>query len=151
LFIFFKFQIDIQFKMSRAVDFSFDLKYGDSVGDSTQHPHAHSQQLKQTTTATAAVYHLLKSTDYIKVKQFGYTISFTLLLPTGKYGNYLFTVYASDDSNKTKNLPAVYTYLIEYTTTIPTTNNNNNSIKSNSSASIISSSRDASFHRLQKK
>jgi len=56
----------------------------------------------------------LKASEHVKVKQIGYMISFTLNLPVGKLGNYLFTIYASDDQNKTKNLPAVFTYLLKY-------------------------------------
>lgn len=90
-------QVDLQFKMSKAVDFSFDMKY-DPNG----------------TNLTSAVFVQLKASEIVKVKQYGYTISFSINLPAHKYGNYLFTVYASDDQNKTKNLPAVYTYLIKY-------------------------------------
>lgn len=90
-------QVDLQFKMSKAVDFSFDLKY-DPNGSHI----------------SSAVFVQLKASDIVKVKQYGYTISFSVNLPVHKFGNYLFTVYASDDQNKTKNLPAVYTYLIRY-------------------------------------
>ena len=90
-------QVDLQFKMSKAVDFSFDMKY-DPNGSHLQ----------------SAVFVQLKASEIVKVKQYGYTISFSINLPVQKYGNYLFTVYASDDQNKTKNLPAVYTYLIQY-------------------------------------
>jgi hypothetical protein len=88
-------QLDIQFKMSKAVDFSFDLKYA---------------LLNQATPQ----YTQIKASECVKVKQYGYTISFLLSLPNQKHGNYLFTVYASDDQNKSKNLPAVFTYLIRY-------------------------------------
>jgi hypothetical protein len=88
--------IDLQFKMSKAVDFSFDLKYS------------------STTSLSNSSYSQLRASENVKVKQYGYTISFTLSLPHQKYGQYLFTVYASDDTNKTKHLPAVYTYLIKY-------------------------------------
>lgn len=88
---------DLQFKMTKAVDFSFDLKY-----DSNSLPLA------------TATFVQLKASEHVKVRQVGYTISFELNLQVGKYGNYLFTIYASDDQNKSKNLPAVYTYLLKY-------------------------------------
>ena len=91
-------QVDVQFKMSKAVDFSFDLKYA---------PHGQNSQ-------SPASYLQMKAAENVKVKQYGYTISFSVSLPPQKYGSYLFTVYASDDQNKTKNLPAVFTYLIKY-------------------------------------
>lgn len=94
-------QVDVQFKMSKAVDFSFDLKHC-PLGNNSHIPASYTQ---------------LKAADNVKVKQYGYTISFTVSLPQQKYGNYLFTVYASDDQNKTKNLPAVFTYLIKYENT----------------------------------
>jgi hypothetical protein len=90
--------VDLQFKMSKAVDFSFDLKYDPNGSHSL----------------SSAVFAQLKASEIVKVKQYGYTISFSVNLPVHKFGNYLFTVYASDDQNKTKNLPAVYTYLIKY-------------------------------------
>lgn len=92
-------QIDLQFQMSKAVDFSFDLKY-DSQLTNTQ--------------LSASSFKQLKAVDYVKVKQFGYMISFLLNLPSQQYGSYLFTIYASDDQNKSKILPTVYTYLIKY-------------------------------------
>lgn len=92
-------QIDLQFQMSKAVDFSFDLKY-DSIPSNTQ--------------LFASNFKQLKAVDYVKVKQFGYMISFLLNLPAQQYGSYLFTIYASDDQNKSKILPTVYTYLIKY-------------------------------------
>ncbi len=88
---------ELQFKMTKAVDFSFDLKY-----DPSAMPLA------------TATFIQLKASEHVKVKQIGYMISFTLNLPVGKLGNYLFTIYASDDQNKTKNLPAVFTYLLKY-------------------------------------
>lgn len=91
--------VDIQFKMSKAVDFSFDLKYCLINGLNHQN---------------IANYTQIKSSDIVKVKQCGYTISFGFSLPVAKYGNYLFTVYASDDQLRVKNLPAVYTYLLRY-------------------------------------
>ena len=90
-------QCDLQFNMTKAVDFSFDLKY-----DPNSLPLAN------------ATFVQLKASERVKVKQFGYTISFTVSLPISKFGNYLFTIYASDDQNKTKNLPAVFTYLLKY-------------------------------------
>ena len=89
-------QVDLQFKMSKAVDFSFELKYSSM------------QELSPTNFVT------MKASEIVKVKQYGYTISFSLQLPMHKFGNYLFTVYASNDQNKSKNLPAVYTYFIKY-------------------------------------
>ena len=91
--------VDIQFKMSKAVDFSFDLKYCLINGLNHQN---------------IANYTQIKSSDIVKVKQCGYTISFSFSLPMAKYGNYLFTVYASDDPLRVKSLPAVYTYLLRY-------------------------------------
>lgn len=88
---------DLQFNMTKAVDFSFDLKY-----DPNSLPLAN------------ATFIQLKASDHVKVKQFGYTISFNVSLPQSKFGNYLFTIYASDDQNKSKNLPAVFTYLMKY-------------------------------------
>lgn len=100
-------EIDLQFKMSKAVDFSFDLKYSNgkssSLNGKNDLPSNNNNNYVQ-----------LKSSDIVKVKQYGYTICFSLNLPNQKYGNYLFTVYASDDQNRTKNLPAVYSYLIKY-------------------------------------
>ena len=90
-------QCDIQFKMTKAVDFSFDLKYDASAA-----------------ALAAATFVQLKASEHVKVKQHGYTISFSINAPLNKFGNYLFTIYASDDQNKTKNLPAVYTYLLKY-------------------------------------
>ncbi len=88
---------ELQFKMTKAVDFSFDLKYDPSA-----------------TPLATATFVQLKASEHVKVKQIGYTINFTVNLPIGKLGNYLFTIYASDDQNKTKNLPAVFTYLMKY-------------------------------------
>ncbi len=88
---------DLQFNMTKAVDFSFDLKY-----DPNGLPLA------------TATFIQLKASDHVKVKQLGYTISFNVSLPQNKFGSYLFTIYASDDQNKTKNLPAVFTYLLKY-------------------------------------
>lgn len=99
--------IDLQFKMSKAVDFSFDLKYSGSPCASSN------GGVNNPNVNGTSSYVQLKSTDIVKVKQYGYTICFSLNLPMQKYGNYLFTVYASDDQNRTKNLPAVYTYLIK--------------------------------------
>ena len=96
-------QVDLQFKMSKAVDFSFDLKYSPTITSSSS-----------ISTAASSNYTQLKASDNVKVKQYGYTISFSVSLPAHKFGNYLFTVYASDDQNKTKHLPAVFTYLIRY-------------------------------------
>ena len=96
-------QVDLQFKMSKAVDFSFDLK--------------HSSNLHETSLSNFVI---LKASENVKVKQYGYTISFSICMPMHKYGSYLFTVYASNDQNKAKNLPAVFTYLIKYA---PLTNN----------------------------
>jgi hypothetical protein len=109
-------QLDIQFKMSKAVDFSFDLKY--DLNGVVQH------QPKKNLIAfrsSASSLHQLKASDYIKVKQHGFKISFMISLPTMKFGYYLFTIYATDESdndnsgkNKSKNLPPVFTYLIKY-------------------------------------
>ena len=96
-------QVDLQFKMSKAVDFSFDLKYSFVPTSSLSAP-----------TQALSNYVQLKASENVKVKQYGYTISFSVSLPPQKYGSYLFTVYASDDQNKTKHLPAVFTYLIKF-------------------------------------
>ena len=120
--------VDVQFKMSKAVDFSFDLKYCLINGANHQN---------------VADYMQIKSSDIIKVKQYGYTISFSFSLPIGKHGNYLFTVYASDDQSRVKNLPAVYTYLLRYEKRYANSNSNNSNnynggITSNSASSISS-------------
>ena len=102
--------VDIQFKMSKAVDFSFDLKYDcDFLNTSNLNINNLKQVYKHT-------FIQLKAADYIKVKQHGYTICFTINLQNNnnKHGAYLFTVYAFDDQSKVKNLPAVFTYFIKY-------------------------------------
>ena len=102
--------VDIQFKMSKAVDFSFDLKYDcDFLNTSNLNINNLKQVYKHT-------FIQLKAADYVKVKQHGYTICFTINLQNSnnKYGAYLFTVYAFDDQAKVKNLPAVFTYFIKY-------------------------------------
>jgi hypothetical protein len=98
-------QVDIQFKMSKAVDFSFDLRY-DQVGAASV--------VAPTNVVAKSAFVPLKASEYVKVKQYGYTISFLLSLPLAKFGTYLFTVFASDDPNKSRSLPPVYTYLIRY-------------------------------------
>jgi hypothetical protein len=104
--------VDIQFKMSKAVDFSFDLKYDcDFLNTSYT---ININNLKQVYKHT---FIQLKAAEYIKVKQHGYTICFTISLQNNnnnKHGAYLFTVYAFDDQSKVKNLPAVFTYFIKY-------------------------------------
>ena len=105
-------QVDLQFKMSKAVDFSFDLKYDcDFLNTSNLNINNLKQVYKHT-------FIQLKAADYIKVKQHGYTICFTINLQNNnnnnKHGAYLFTVYAFDDQSKVKNLPAVFTYFIKY-------------------------------------
>ena len=105
-------QLDLQFKMSKAVDFSFDLKYclsNDSTGSTSSTSSAASR-----TSLSNSSFTQLKLPDIVNVKQYGYMIYFLLNLPQHKYGNYLFTVYASDDQSKAKTLPAVFTYLIKY-------------------------------------
>ena len=92
-------QADIQFKMTKAVDFSFDLKYD-----------TNSMSIERST----PTFIQMKASEYVRVKQYGYNICFSINLPNSKYGNYLFTVYASDDQNKVKNLPSVYIYLLRY-------------------------------------
>ncbi|CAF0923434.1 unnamed protein product [Brachionus calyciflorus] len=113
--------VDIQFKMSKAVDFSFDLKYCLINGINHQNVSNYTQ---------------IKSSDIVKVKQYGYTINFSFSLPINKYGNYLFTVYASDDQLRVKNLPAVFTYLLRYEKKYA--NNSNGGITSNSASSLSS-------------
>jgi hypothetical protein len=108
-------QVDIQFKMSKAVDFSFDLKY--DLNSVVQHQSK--KNLITFKSSTIASLHQLKASEYIKVKQHGFKISFLINLPAMKFGYYVFTIYASDendnsDSNKSKNLPPVFTYLIKY-------------------------------------
>jgi hypothetical protein len=101
-------QVDIQFKMSKAVDFSFDLKYDcDFLTTSNVNINSIKQVPKQS-------FIQLKAADYVKVKQHGYTICFTINLQNKKHGAYLFTVYAFDDQAKVKHLPAVFTYFIKY-------------------------------------
>lgn len=121
-------QLDLQFKMSKAVDFSFDLKYCLNSGEaasSSSSSSAHSSPSSSTSSASSSTsssktslsnnsYTQLKTPDIVNVKQYGYMIYFLLSLPPHKYGNYLFTVYASDDQSKSKTLPAVFTYLIKY-------------------------------------
>lgn len=144
-------QLDLQFKMSKAVDFSFDLKYSSSSSSSNQEPYGSASSSSSSSTSSkhsssslsAPSFTQLKSTEIVNVKQYGYMIYFLLSLPAHKYGNYLFTVYASDDQSKTKTLPAVFTYLIKYekasfksaTTATLATSNGSRSAKWNSSTS----------------
>jgi hypothetical protein len=118
-------QIDLQFKMSKAVDFSFDLKFclNNSNGEASPSNSGSSSSSSRTSLSNQS-YTQLKSSDIVKVKQYGYTICFSLNLPAHKYGNYLFTVYASDDQSKSKNLPAVYTYLVKYEKRLVVLNSN---------------------------
>jgi hypothetical protein len=104
-------QLDLQFKMSKAVDFSFDLKY--CLSNESASIGSNSSSSSKTSLSNNS-YTQLKSPDIVNVKQYGYMIYFLLNLPQHKYGNYLFTVYASDDQSKAKSLPAVFTYLIKY-------------------------------------
>jgi hypothetical protein len=124
-------QVDLQFKMSKAVDFSFDLKYSPVFSSSSS-----------ASTQASSSYTQLKASENVKVKQYGYTISFSVSLPLQKYGNYLFTVYASDDQNKTKHLPAVYTYLIKYDKKTSPNNSASSSFSNlNNNASPLSQTR----------
>jgi hypothetical protein len=106
-------QLDLQFKMSKAVDFSFDLKFCLSSEAGSAGGSGSSSSSSRTSLSNNS-YTQLKSPDIVNVKQYGYMIYFLLNLPQHKYGNYLFTVYASDDQSKAKSLPAVFTYLIKY-------------------------------------
>ncbi|KAI3379610.1 hypothetical protein SNEBB_011356 [Seison nebaliae] len=76
--------IDIQFQMTKAVEFSIDLRREQDQAS-------------------------LKIPDHVSIRQMGYTVNFTLTLPNP--ASYIFTIYAGTEQ---KDLPVVYTYLINY-------------------------------------
>lgn len=102
--------IELQFQIRKMVDFSFDLIYHQTLADlSSRTP---SKNLNQR----------LNATNYVTIKpNGGFNVIFALNLP--KQGLYTFTIYAATtnhrndlqtSSNGQTDLPAVYTYSIQY-------------------------------------
>ena len=102
--------IELQFQIRKMVDFSFDLIYHQTFADlSSRTPLKNLNQR-------------LNASNYVTIKpNGGFNVIFALNLP--KQGLYSFTIYAATtdhrndvqtSSNGQTDLPAVYTYLIQY-------------------------------------
>lgn len=104
--------LEVQFQIRKMVDFSFDLIYHQTLADLSSRTSSSSKNLNQR----------LNATNYVTIKpNGGFNVIFALNLP--KQGLYTFTIYAATpnhrndlqtSSNGQTDLPAVYTYLIQY-------------------------------------